>query len=555
MAGLSLSGIASGVDTASIVDQLMALERQSLTKIGYRKAAVTGQQDALKEIASKLSTFKDAALALSADSTWAQKQTVESSDPTRVAVTMLAGAGIGGQSISVDRLASSAQRRFTSRPAPSTATARPRARETLTLALQQRPGAPPRHDQRRGRLDEAADRRRHQRQDRRPRGRRRGQGPRRRAARRCRRARPARTRTSRSTSTAPSSPSTATFADRRPARPPGRLPRRRRRRSSSGTRTSSSTRSPASGSRSRASPRPRPPSRSPSPRSTATAIKAKLKSFVDAYNAVVDTTRSQADRAEAQEPHERLPGRPRPALRRLGHDRHAVAAAQGHGRRGRRRPGINDLSDLGIAIPKSTGGAVSADAKAGKLVLDEAKLTAALDSDFTKVKELPRHVLQGRRDASSRPRPAATASSTTGSPAATARPSACRPRSTARTSASTPARSASRRSSRRWRSRSRTRRRRAPGSRARSPVSTRTRASSIPVRSGRLPEHVRLLAFPRHRLQGAEHPDGDPWAARRHALRRLPPLPLPGRLRHARRPACRGRRPAVAARRRSSTSC
>ena len=89
MAGLSLSGLASGVDTAGIVDQLMALERQSLTKIGYRKAAVSGQQDALKEVASKLAAFKDAALALNADATWAQKQTVESSDPARVAVTML----------------------------------------------------------------------------------------------------------------------------------------------------------------------------------------------------------------------------------------------------------------------------------------------------------------------------------------------------------------------------------------------------------------------------------------------------------------------------------
>ena len=112
MAGLSLSGLASGVDTASIVEQLMALERQSLTKIGYRKAAVTGQQDALKEVASKLAAFKDAALALSADSTWAQKQSVESSDATRVTATMIGGAGIGGQSITVERLASSAQRRF-----------------------------------------------------------------------------------------------------------------------------------------------------------------------------------------------------------------------------------------------------------------------------------------------------------------------------------------------------------------------------------------------------------------------------------------------------------
>ena len=117
MAGLSLSGMASGVDTASIVEQLMAIERQSLTRIGYRKAAVSGQQDALKEVASKLSALKDAALALNADSTWAQKQTVESSDPTRVAVSMMAGAGIGGQSLQVDRLASSAQRRYDFTPA------------------------------------------------------------------------------------------------------------------------------------------------------------------------------------------------------------------------------------------------------------------------------------------------------------------------------------------------------------------------------------------------------------------------------------------------------
>ena len=141
MAGLSLSGIASGVDTASIVDQLMALERQSLTKIGYRKAAVTGQQDALKEIASKLSTFKDAALALRADSTWAQKQTVESSDPQRVAVSLLAGAGIGGQSISVDRLASSAQRRYDFTPGAFDGTGKTTSALTLKLRYNTAPNA------------------------------------------------------------------------------------------------------------------------------------------------------------------------------------------------------------------------------------------------------------------------------------------------------------------------------------------------------------------------------------------------------------------------------
>jgi flagellar hook-associated protein 2 len=46
---------------------------------------------------------------------------------------------------------------------------------------------------------------------------------------------------------------------------------------------------------------------------------------------------------------------------------------------------INDLSDIGITIPKATGTS-SADAKAGKLVVDDAKLTAALNNDFTAVK-------------------------------------------------------------------------------------------------------------------------------------------------------------------------
>ena len=291
MAGLSLSGIASGVDTASIVDQLMALERQSLTKIGYRKAAVTGQQDALKEVASKLSTLKDAALALSADSTWAQKQTVESSDPARVAVTMLAGAGIGGQSISVDRLASSAQRRFNFAPEPRRQ-GKTTSAETLTLAYGRR--RPARHvdDRRRGRLHQAADRRRHQRQDRRSRGRGRGQGARRRAAR----AVGAQDRQGlglHGPATSAVVASTTTFDAR-----------------STGDDLQAAFRVGGGaqqllGLERRRARDPRRPAhaqgRDPAPATVTVtepaldrdAIKGKVKSFVDAYNAVVDTTRSK----------------------------------------------------------------------------------------------------------------------------------------------------------------------------------------------------------------------------------------------------------------------
>ena len=109
---LALSGLASGVDTASIVSQLMALDRETTTRMTYRQAAVTAQRTGLTTVASKLAALQSAAKALGADASWAQKQTVESSDAT-VAVALVGGAGIGGHTVQVDRLVSSMQRGFT----------------------------------------------------------------------------------------------------------------------------------------------------------------------------------------------------------------------------------------------------------------------------------------------------------------------------------------------------------------------------------------------------------------------------------------------------------
>ena len=110
--GLALSGLASGVDTASIVSQLMALDRQTTTRMTYRQAAVTAQRTGLTTIAAKLSALQSAAKALGDDASWAHKQTVESSD-AKVGVTLVGGAGIGGHTVQVDRLASSMQRGYT----------------------------------------------------------------------------------------------------------------------------------------------------------------------------------------------------------------------------------------------------------------------------------------------------------------------------------------------------------------------------------------------------------------------------------------------------------
>ena len=113
--GIALSGLASGLDTNTMVTQLMALQRQKLTTIEYRQDRASAKKDGLNDVASKLSALKTAADALksTADGTWTQNQVVESSDPTKVTVAKIAGTGIGGHTIKVDRLASSSQQGFT----------------------------------------------------------------------------------------------------------------------------------------------------------------------------------------------------------------------------------------------------------------------------------------------------------------------------------------------------------------------------------------------------------------------------------------------------------
>ena len=112
MASLGLSGLASGVDTGGIVERLMALERQSLSRIQLQKSRLTTRDTGLKDIQSKLSALRSAAEALRATGLWSQKQTAESSDPTRVTAEVSSGAGIGATALRIYGLASSSQRTY-----------------------------------------------------------------------------------------------------------------------------------------------------------------------------------------------------------------------------------------------------------------------------------------------------------------------------------------------------------------------------------------------------------------------------------------------------------
>jgi flagellar hook-associated protein 2 len=122
MAGIALSGLASGVDTSTIVTQLMQLERQGQTRTQYRQANINQQATDLKALKTKLETLKSAATALRDVATWKEGQTVESSASASVVATRTGGAPIGGYSVQVTQLAASAQNGYTWTESASAAT-------------------------------------------------------------------------------------------------------------------------------------------------------------------------------------------------------------------------------------------------------------------------------------------------------------------------------------------------------------------------------------------------------------------------------------------------
>ena len=133
MAGIQLSGLASGLDTASIIDSLMAVERQPRTRIEMRQASEQARRDGLNQVTTQLKTLQDAATALRSAGTWADTQTATSSDTTKLAVTRTGGAGPGGYDIAVSRLASSTQRTYAYAP--------PAAGTNLTFTVKDAQGA------------------------------------------------------------------------------------------------------------------------------------------------------------------------------------------------------------------------------------------------------------------------------------------------------------------------------------------------------------------------------------------------------------------------------
>lgn len=102
-----ISGIVSGMDTQSIVSQLMQLERQPQLRLQSQKAALEKLISTYRSLNTKVSSIGDATKALTGLNGWTLAKAT-SSDPTRVAVTATAGAATTSFTFAVKSLATAA---------------------------------------------------------------------------------------------------------------------------------------------------------------------------------------------------------------------------------------------------------------------------------------------------------------------------------------------------------------------------------------------------------------------------------------------------------------
>jgi flagellar hook-associated protein 2 len=112
-APITVTGLASGLETTKIIAALMGAEREPVTHLTNEQAKLKAEQSQLQSIQSSLRQLSLAASEFSLPSLFESSQAVTSSEPLRVTAATSSGAGVGGYEVEVTQLANSAQRTFT----------------------------------------------------------------------------------------------------------------------------------------------------------------------------------------------------------------------------------------------------------------------------------------------------------------------------------------------------------------------------------------------------------------------------------------------------------
>jgi flagellar hook-associated protein 2 len=112
-APITISGLASGLNTSAIISALMGVEREPVVHMTDEQAKLSAEQAQLTSIQGSLQQLSFAAGEFILPSLYESSQSATSSEPTRVEASVTGGAPIGGYEVEVTQLANSAQRTFT----------------------------------------------------------------------------------------------------------------------------------------------------------------------------------------------------------------------------------------------------------------------------------------------------------------------------------------------------------------------------------------------------------------------------------------------------------
>ncbi|MCA1026806.1 flagellar filament capping protein FliD [Cytobacillus kochii] len=108
MANFRIGGLASGLDTESLINDLMRVQRVPIDKLSQKKQTLEWQRDSYRDINLKLASFRDMTLNMRLQSSFLSKIT-SSSNSNKVTATADSTAGNGSYTLSaVSRLATSA---------------------------------------------------------------------------------------------------------------------------------------------------------------------------------------------------------------------------------------------------------------------------------------------------------------------------------------------------------------------------------------------------------------------------------------------------------------
>jgi flagellar hook-associated protein 2 len=111
-APITITGLASGLETTKIIAALMGAEREPVTHLSDEQAKLAAEQSALQSVQSGLQQLSFSVSEFSLPSLYESSQNVTSNEPGRVGASATSGAGVGGYEVEVTQLANSAQRTF-----------------------------------------------------------------------------------------------------------------------------------------------------------------------------------------------------------------------------------------------------------------------------------------------------------------------------------------------------------------------------------------------------------------------------------------------------------